>query len=58
MNSVILPGARIGATAHVHDSIVAGQIGSGARLTRVVIGADAEIPAGAELSDVRVPSPD
>ena len=58
VNSVILPGARIGAAAHVHDSIVAGQIGSGARLTRVVIGADAEIPAGAELSDVRVPSPD
>jgi mannose-1-phosphate guanylyltransferase len=56
--SVVLPGAHIASGAHVIDSVVMGRVGSGARLEAGVIGATGEVPAGASMSDVRLPVPD
>jgi mannose-1-phosphate guanylyltransferase len=55
--SVVLPGASIGASAIVEDSIVAGTIGAGAVVVRTVVGAEAKIPDGEQLHDARVPEP-
>ncbi len=58
VNSVILPGAFVGESSMVRDCIVAGRVGAGARLTRVVVGASADLADGTQLHDQRVPSPD
>lgn len=53
--SVLLPGARVGRGAVVADSIVAGEVGSGATLEHCVIGAGHQVAGGAELAAVRLP---
>ncbi len=58
VGSVVLPGARIGDDVTITDSAVMGAVGDGAQLTRVVVGGEAEIPAGTTLVDGRVPDPD
>lgn len=58
--SVLFDGVQLGAGAIVRDSIVASgaRIGDGARvLDRSVIGDGYEVPAGTELSEVRLPQP-
>lgn len=54
---VLLPGATVEAGATVADSIIAGVVGAGARVSAGVIGATYRVPAGAELADVSLPAP-
>lgn len=54
-NSVLLPGARVGAGATVSDSIVAGHVGAAASLVGCVIGAGYSVAAGSELAALRLP---
>ena len=56
--SVVLDGAVIGVDAHVVDSIVAGEVGDGARVDRCVIGAGHRVPAGDVVRDERRPTPE
>lgn len=58
IGSVVLPGARVGEDTTIVDSAVMGAVGDGATLERAIVGAEGEIPAGAQLTDVRVPDPD
>jgi mannose-1-phosphate guanylyltransferase len=56
--SVLLPGARVAAGAVVRGSILGARasVGAGATLDGdVVVGDDAEVPAGASLAGVRIP---
>ncbi len=55
VGSVILPGARIGTGVEIIDSIVAGQIGSRARIVNSVIATDAVIDDDDVIIDVRLP---
>ncbi len=55
VGSVILPGARLGTDVEIVDSIVAGQIGSRARIVNSVIATDAVIDDGEVITDVRLP---
>ena len=56
--SVLLPGAMVGPGARVTDSIVAGEVGAGARLERCVVGAGHRIAAGDTVTDERRPTPE
>ena len=56
-DSIVLPGATIESGARVVDSIVMGRVGSGARITRCVIGADGVVESGTSLDSVSVPDP-
>lgn len=58
VGSVLLPGAHVGSGARVHDSIIAGHVGTGAVLRGCVVGATYAVPAGAELSGEKLPSPE
>jgi mannose-1-phosphate guanylyltransferase len=53
--SLLLPGARVRAGAAVIDSIVAGEVGSGACVVRSVIGPTHTVEEGAEVTDARLP---
>ena len=55
--SVLLPGAVVGAGAHVSDSVVAGVVGTGARLERCVVGVGYVVADGDIVSDDRLPAP-
>ena len=55
--SVILPGAVVEERATVIDSIVAGQVGRGARIVESVIGATYRVPADCELVAATLPQP-
>lgn len=56
--SVVLDGAVIGADAHVTDSIVAGEVGAGARVGHSVIGAGHRVAAGDVVLGERRPAPE
>lgn len=57
-DSVLLPGASVGARAHVWGSIVMGHIGAGAEVIDSVIGAAATVADGERLVGARRPDPD
>ena len=57
-DSLLLHGARVGADAVVHCSVVAGQIGRGAIVTDCVIGLDHLVEAGTSVTGQRLPAPD
>jgi mannose-1-phosphate guanylyltransferase len=56
-DSVLLPGARVGADAVVERSVVMGGVGRNAVAVDAVIGADAVVPDGCQLVDARLPEP-
>jgi mannose-1-phosphate guanylyltransferase len=58
VESVVLSGARVGREAVLERSIVMGAVGAGATVRDAVIGSGGDVPAGATLVDVRLPSPD
>ncbi|HQZ33630.1 MAG TPA: NDP-sugar synthase [Ilumatobacteraceae bacterium] len=55
--SVVLPGAVIARGAVVTDSVVMGRVGMGAVVHNCVLGADAVVAAGEQVSDERRPDP-
>lgn len=57
VDSIILPGAHIGAGASVERCVVMGRVGQGAVLDDCVIGADGSVESGAHLSGALVPDP-
>lgn len=56
-DSIVLPGAVIESGVQVVDSIVMGRVGSGALITRCVIGADGVVDSGTSLDSMSVPDP-
>lgn len=57
IDSVILPGAHVGARARVEESLVMGKIEDRASVCRAVIGADGVVADGQEISDCSLPDP-
>ena len=57
VDSVVLPGARVGASARLERCLVMGRVGPGATLTDCVVGADGEVEARADLVGARIPDP-
>jgi len=57
VDSVVLPGAHVGASVRLERSLVMGTVGAGASLTDCVIGADGTVSPGAQLVAARVPDP-
>jgi mannose-1-phosphate guanylyltransferase len=55
--SVLLAGARVGDDVLVQDSVVMGHVADRARLRGAVIGAEAEVQPGQEVTDERLPEP-
>ncbi|MDO8361714.1 MAG: NDP-sugar synthase [Actinomycetota bacterium] len=55
--SVLLPGAVVEAGATVADSVVMGRVGAGAMVHDSVLGADASVAPGEQLSGERRPDP-
>jgi mannose-1-phosphate guanylyltransferase len=55
--SVLLAGSRIGDDVLVQDSVVMGHVADRAQLRGAVIGATAEVGAGQEVTDERLPEP-
>lgn len=58
IDSVILPGARIGTDSTINASLVMGRVGDGARVESSIIGADAIVNDGGVLDGVSLPSSD
>jgi mannose-1-phosphate guanylyltransferase len=58
VDSVLLPGAEVGDGASVRRSLVMGRIGADADVCEVVVGAAGDVPPGARLVGVDVPSGD
>ena len=56
-DSIVLSGAVIESGVQIVDSIVMGRVGSGARITRCVIGADGVVESGTSLDSMSVPDP-
>jgi ADP-glucose pyrophosphorylase len=57
IDSVLLPGATVGAGALVERSIVAGTVGADAVLHDSVVGHTGVVPDGTDLRSARVPEP-
>ncbi|MGB0112505.1 MAG: NDP-sugar synthase [Ilumatobacteraceae bacterium] len=57
VDTVLLPGAVIGAAATVERSLVMGRVGDGASVLDSMIGAEGEVAAGGRLVDGVSPSP-
>lgn len=57
VDSVVLPGARVGASVRLERSLVAGTVGDGASLTDCVVGVDGVVDPGAGLVGAKVPDP-
>lgn len=57
IDSVVLPGARVGSSVRLERSLVMGTVGAGASLTDCVIGVDAVVAPGSQLVAARVPDP-
>ena len=58
IDSVVLPGAHIGARVRLEGSLVMGNVGDDSSLVNCVIGADAHVPAHSQLVDAKVPNPE
>jgi mannose-1-phosphate guanylyltransferase len=57
IDSVVLPGAHVGASVRLERSLVMGTVGAGASLTDCVIGIDGTVAPGSQLVAARVPDP-
>ena len=57
VDSVVLPGARLGERVRLERSLVMGTVGDGCDLVDCVIGADATVPAGTTAHGARIPDP-
>ena len=57
-DSVLLPGARVGAHAVVERSAVMGEVGAHAHVDGCVVGAGHAVASGAALRGAKVPSED
>ena len=57
IDSVVLPGAHVGASVRLERSLVMGTVGTGASLTDCVIGIDGTVAPGSQLVAARVPDP-
>jgi mannose-1-phosphate guanylyltransferase len=55
IDSVILPGARIGSGSLVESSMVMGDVGSNAKVSNGMVGANGAVSDGGELRDAGVP---
>lgn len=58
VDSVVLPGAHVGARVRLERSLVMGTVGEECSLTECVVGSDAQIAARSVLSGCRIPDPD
>jgi mannose-1-phosphate guanylyltransferase len=58
VDTVLLPGASVGADSVVERSLVMGTVGDHAVLLDVVVGRSGHVDAGARVSDTTVPAPD
>ena len=58
IDSVVLPGAHIGARVRLERSLVMGSIGAEASLVDCVVGADAQVAPFSQLSNAKVPDPE
>ena len=58
IDSVVLPGAHIGARVRLESSLVMGNVGDDSSLISCVIGADAHVPPHSQLVDAKVPNPE
>lgn len=58
VDSVVLPGARLGARVRLERSLVMGTVGEGSSLVDCVVGADGTVAARSQLEGVRIPDPD
>jgi mannose-1-phosphate guanylyltransferase len=58
VDSVILPGASVGAGVRLERSLVMGSVHDGCNLVDCVIGLEGHVPAHAELTGERIPSPE
>lgn len=56
-DSVLLPGSTVGSGARVEFSTVMGIVEDGAHVRNCVIGVDGVVPAGAELTEEKIPDP-
>lgn len=57
IDSVVLPGAHIGARVRLERSLVMGSIGAESSLTDCVVGADVHVAPFSQLVDAKVPDP-
>jgi len=57
IDSVVLPGAHIGARVRLERSLVMGSIGAESSLTDCVVGADVHVAPFSQLADAKVPDP-
>ena len=57
IDSVVLPGAQVGASARLERCLVMGRVGQGATLADCVVGADGEVEPRAHLVGARIPDP-
>lgn len=57
VDSVVLPGAHVGARVRLERSLVMGTVGEASSLVDCVIGVDATVPARSQLDGARVPDP-
>ncbi|MGH9139444.1 MAG: sugar phosphate nucleotidyltransferase [Acidimicrobiales bacterium] len=55
--SVLLAGSEVGEDVVVQDSVVMGRVPDGAKLSGAVIGADAQIRPGQQVTNERIPPP-
>ena len=58
IDSVVLPGANIGARVRLERSLVMGSIGAEASLIDCVVGADAYVAPFSQLANAKVPDPE
>jgi ADP-glucose pyrophosphorylase len=58
IDSVILPGAHIGARVRLERSLVMGNVGDDSSLIDCVIGADAQVLPHSQLVSAKVPNPE
>lgn len=56
IDSVLLPGARIGEGAVVERSLVMGRVGAGATAIDSMVGADGDVADGSVLTDASIPA--
>lgn len=58
IDSVMLPGARLGPRVRIERSLVMGTVGAGSLLIDCIIGQEAHLMPGTELIGARVPEPE
>ncbi|MFM2046369.1 MAG: hypothetical protein RL383_446 [Actinomycetota bacterium] len=57
VDSVVLPGARVGASVRLERCLVMGKVGAGATLADCVVGLDGAVEPRAHLVGARIPDP-